>query len=342
LHRAAYNGRRAACETLVRAGASLTTTTKDGNTALHLATFMNQLSTMETLLGMSARVDSVNLKGKTPLDLCITDAAREIISINTPKVLTPAPKPGATDVIAHVEVSALVANVERLTLEARERTLASKQKPAFDDFPDLDGPHVYEDEGHPLDDSLVMRAAGTNQFLSTAAAVYDAPSPYGFMDPAAPDARDQRNSSSGSTALTERTSISTGRVHDRASSSGTAAFRGSVGAATNAVPLPGRRSTVATQDRSSLGAGQLPPRSSLGAGTPASTSGSMAGWGGSDRLSASEFQARVKEDNRKVATGPGHVLLSPGGASSAGPRPASSNKKFLQNYGLEKQNLFGP
>ncbi len=38
---------REMCVVLVNAGASLAAPNKDGNTALHLASFMNQLNTME-------------------------------------------------------------------------------------------------------------------------------------------------------------------------------------------------------------------------------------------------------------------------------------------------------
>jgi ankyrin repeat protein len=51
LHRAAYNGRKDAVGTLVRLGASLLAGNKDGNTALHLACYMNQLSVIEVGAG---------------------------------------------------------------------------------------------------------------------------------------------------------------------------------------------------------------------------------------------------------------------------------------------------
>jgi hypothetical protein len=35
---------------------------------------------LQTLLGLSARTDSVNDHGQAPLDMCITDAARDIIA----------------------------------------------------------------------------------------------------------------------------------------------------------------------------------------------------------------------------------------------------------------------
>lgn len=40
---------------------------------------------LQTLLGLAARTDAVNVKGQTPLDLCITDAAREMLGANATK-----------------------------------------------------------------------------------------------------------------------------------------------------------------------------------------------------------------------------------------------------------------
>ncbi|KAJ9516149.1 hypothetical protein QJQ45_024574 [Haematococcus lacustris] len=94
LHRAVYNGRRECSEQLVRQGASLTATTADGNSALHLAAFMNQLSVMETLLSLGAAPTPLNARQQSPLQLCITEAAREIILQADPTaatVLTPRP-----------------------------------------------------------------------------------------------------------------------------------------------------------------------------------------------------------------------------------------------------------
>ena len=47
LHRAAYNGRKDAVGTLVHLGASLSAGNKDGNTALHLACYMNHVAVAE-------------------------------------------------------------------------------------------------------------------------------------------------------------------------------------------------------------------------------------------------------------------------------------------------------
>ncbi|KAL6758851.1 ankyrin repeat-containing domain protein [Haematococcus lacustris] len=94
LHRAVYNGRRECSEQLVRQGAALTATTADGNTALHLAAFMNQLSVMETLLSLGAAPTPLNARQQSPLQLCITEAAREIILQADPTaatILTPRP-----------------------------------------------------------------------------------------------------------------------------------------------------------------------------------------------------------------------------------------------------------
>ena len=78
-HRAAYNGRKDAARLLIKAGASLSATTRDGNTALHLACFMNHLGMIELLMELDARQDLMNGMRQVPLDLCVTDAARELL-----------------------------------------------------------------------------------------------------------------------------------------------------------------------------------------------------------------------------------------------------------------------
>ena len=47
LHRAAYNGRTAAVQLLLKLGAATDATNDDGNTPLHLACFANRLSVVE-------------------------------------------------------------------------------------------------------------------------------------------------------------------------------------------------------------------------------------------------------------------------------------------------------
>ncbi|GFR44226.1 hypothetical protein Agub_g5416 [Astrephomene gubernaculifera] len=79
LHRAAYNGRKDAVLTLAKLGAAINAVTCDGNTPLHLACFMNQLSTLEKLCELGASQRPVNRNGMRAADLCITDAAREIL-----------------------------------------------------------------------------------------------------------------------------------------------------------------------------------------------------------------------------------------------------------------------
>jgi ankyrin repeat protein len=79
LHRAAYNGRKDATLTLVRLGAKINGTTSDGNTPLHLACFMNQLNTIEKLCEAGSSQHLQNKSNQRPFDLCITDAARDIL-----------------------------------------------------------------------------------------------------------------------------------------------------------------------------------------------------------------------------------------------------------------------
>ncbi|GIL57182.1 hypothetical protein Vafri_12485 [Volvox africanus] len=79
LHRAAYNGRKEATLALIKLGAKISGTTSDGNTPLHLACFMNQLGTIEKLCQAGASQRLLNKSGQRPIDLCITDAARDIL-----------------------------------------------------------------------------------------------------------------------------------------------------------------------------------------------------------------------------------------------------------------------
>jgi ankyrin repeat protein len=78
LHRAANNNKQRAAKFLVDKGASLLARTTDGHTPLHLACHLNNLAMIELLLDLGARYDEVDHAKKTPYDLCITDAARDI------------------------------------------------------------------------------------------------------------------------------------------------------------------------------------------------------------------------------------------------------------------------
>lgn len=64
---------------LVKIGANVNGVTSDGNTPLHLACFMNQLSTIEKLCELGASQRLTNKNNQRPFDLCITDAARDIL-----------------------------------------------------------------------------------------------------------------------------------------------------------------------------------------------------------------------------------------------------------------------
>jgi hypothetical protein len=81
LHRAAYNGRTAACKLLLLRGASLQIVTQDaGNTALHLAATANHLGCMDALVLSGASTIMANKAGQLPLDICISDGARDLIA----------------------------------------------------------------------------------------------------------------------------------------------------------------------------------------------------------------------------------------------------------------------
>lgn len=79
LHRASYNGRKAAVHLLMKGGATSDAVNVDGNTPLHLAAYMNQLGAMEKLCELGCKIDGRNKAGKSAYDLCITDAGREIL-----------------------------------------------------------------------------------------------------------------------------------------------------------------------------------------------------------------------------------------------------------------------
>ncbi len=77
----------------------------------------------------------------------------------------------------------------------------------------------------------------------------------------------------------------------------------------------------------------------------------LSGWDGIDRLSADDYQQRVKEENRKAAAAAGAAGLLAGagaaplgGPATSGPahRPSSGNKKFLEKYNLNQFSLFAP
>ncbi|GLC41708.1 hypothetical protein PLESTM_001231300 [Pleodorina starrii] len=107
LHRAAYNGRKDATLTLIKLGAKINGTTSDGNTPLHLACFMNQLSTIEKLCESGASQRVVNKSNQRPNDLCITDAARDILkSLQGFEGDAPVEGPTAHAAAKHKETSA--------------------------------------------------------------------------------------------------------------------------------------------------------------------------------------------------------------------------------------------
>ena len=85
LHRAAFNGRTAACKLLTARGASLQIVTQDGNTALHLAASGNHLGAMDVLIQGGASTIMANKAGQLPLDACISDGGRDLIASATAK-----------------------------------------------------------------------------------------------------------------------------------------------------------------------------------------------------------------------------------------------------------------
>eukprot|EP00775_Hariotina_reticulata_P006985 gene6986-7199_t len=79
LHRTAFAGHVDACRLLLRRGASLHAMTKDCRTPLHLAAAQNHLGVMELLLALGAATHFRDSRGATAVDLCLHDAARQLI-----------------------------------------------------------------------------------------------------------------------------------------------------------------------------------------------------------------------------------------------------------------------
>mmetsp|Transcript_13664 Transcript_13664/g.29319 ORF Transcript_13664/g.29319 Transcript_13664/m.29319 type:complete len:342 (+) Transcript_13664:166-1191(+) len=170
LHRAVYNGKKAAVNMLVKLGASLATKTKDGNTPLHLACFMNHLTVIELLLSMGAQQEVLNDRKQTPLDLCITDAAREMLAnfskfkIDTPQA---PPKPAVPPVVIPVVEEKKESEEHKATAEFAQLNL--RRKAAEEDFPDLESPAMFKPSKAP-EEGLLYR---DTEFLQEASQAFE-------------------------------------------------------------------------------------------------------------------------------------------------------------------------
>jgi len=359
LHRAAYNGRKAACVALVNAGASLTARNKDGNTPLHLACFMNQLSTIEALLGLASRTDIKNVEGKLPLELCITDAAREMITGHQQIAKFPAhakPQRNAEEEAKARAAAAAAEAEEQAVARAKDAGLTAglRQKVVKgEEFPDMDSPRAvspaHSDEGRLFVGGQGGGALGLvgSEFLSEAAQVMD-----DSRNPYAMGFGRGSSRSSGDGGEVERTSAASG--WDRASvGSGRPSNRPSVAGSTRSpAPRPSQpaRDGDAARRAALNDAGPDRERSSAGSARALrqqGNGGKAGAWEGGARPSADQYQQQVRDENRRVAaSAAGSALLGPPASgltgAEAAPRPQSGNKKFLSKYNLQNKGLFAP
>ncbi|KXZ49110.1 hypothetical protein GPECTOR_23g40 [Gonium pectorale] len=334
LHRAAYNGRKDAAVTLVRLGANVNGVTSDGNTPLHLACFMNQLSTIEKLCEIGASQRLTNKNGQRPIDLCITDAARDILKglqgFEGGNAAAPKPnKEPAKSAKASTGGRAAIPNLASLQLS--DSKYVGWRVAHHDGFPSPAGSFSVP---RPAAD-VATPTPGDSAFIETA--LGDAgTNPYTGL-------------SSGAAAGVPRSgSLS----HASTSGSGPSAPSGGLASLPTPLagslrplraPSPGTAGGAAAAG--SLGLGALRPPSSGRVGTPSgggSSGGELSPWGSggaggsvlSSQLLSEDLQERIKEENRRAAS---NDVLRPRSA-----RPVSANKKFLARYNLEKLNLFAP
>ncbi|KAG2423419.1 hypothetical protein HXX76_015291 [Chlamydomonas incerta] len=322
LHRAAYNGRKDAAVALVKIGANINGVTSDGNTPLHLACFMNQLSTIEKLCELGGSQRLTNKNNQRPFDLCITDAARDILkglmgfegdapmpasAVNTKPRDAPKDTPAGA-------AKPVIPNLAALQIK-------DKKTPHHDGFPSpvgSPGPGSFtvpRAAGETVDDTgfmqTVLGETGTN--------------PYAGMSSGRGTGTTPDPSSSGSGLLAAHPMPLAGSLRPLRAPSPSAS-------ASPAAGIPGAP------------LGLLRPPSAGRIGTPGGgASGELSPWAGasgggalSPHLLGEDVQERIKQENRHTAS---NDVLRP---RSAMGRPQSANKKFLNKYNLDKYNLFAP
>ncbi|PNH01094.1 Ankyrin repeat, PH and SEC7 domain containing protein secG [Tetrabaena socialis] len=344
LHRAAYNGRKEAVVTLVKLGASVSGVTSDGNTPLHLACFMNQLATIEKLCEIGGSQRLVNKNNQRPFDLCITDAARDILK-GLLGFEGDSPLPASSGTKSKDAPAGKGAAGKPVIPNLAALQIGNNKKPTHDGFPSpvgSPGPGSFSapkaPAGGTVSDSGFMQTAlgetGTNPYTGMSAGngggSADGPSGRGAGPGPGPG-------SAAASTEAESTSAS-------GPGGGLAAHR---------TPLAGSLRPLRAPSPSGAGGGPgagllLRPPSTGRAGTPGSTSasGELSPWavgssgGGvlSPHLLGEDVQDRIKEENRRMAlSSASNDVLRPRSA-----RPVSANKKFLSRYSLDKYNLFAP
>ncbi|GFH21401.1 ANK_REP_REGION domain-containing protein [Haematococcus lacustris] len=354
--RAVYNGRRECSEQLVRQGASLTATTTDGNTALHLAAFMNQLSSSLRSETTGCARCRTKVRGAVWERLCRPSlrhhapyAPHSLTALSSltycPPILIPMGLPGRHPPPASGQASGAA---------------GAAGGPRAGSGPDAYLPDVSAQmQNMQLAEVLRSRASRGEQFP-------DSPTGEASMRvmrnrqagrPPSSSPSAARTLSRGPTAQTDRGSSAVGRSPARLPP------RGSGGvAAGGARGTPGKAQANGQDAEMPRAAATAAVESLTGNGGERGTAVSVAhaedgaggrlpglDWQAGHRALADEWQQQVKDENRRtaVAAGSGGRLVI--GASGQGTRgesaplrPQSANKKFLQKYDLHKFNLFAP
>eukprot|EP00798_Chlamydomonas_sp_ICE-L_P022327 gene22327-29403_t len=157
LHRAAYNGRKEAANAIIKMGGDMHCKNNDGNTPLHMAVIMNHISTAEgalftlspprphfpqrVLCQNGAKQDMVNKRHKTPGDLCLNDAMRDILmNYNWKKLILGKDVPRTGPEVGEEALDEAARDLEGLSMDDGGPTTRRKDV-CNEGFPDLPPVH---------------------------------------------------------------------------------------------------------------------------------------------------------------------------------------------------------